>query len=37
MVSRTHQYGVPVIEVDGHAMVGWDKKEFDGMLELSEP
>lgn len=33
MVERTHQYGVPVIEVDGKAMVGWDRREFEGLVE----
>lgn len=33
MVSATGQYGVPVIRVGDKAMVGWDKNEFEKMLE----
>jgi hypothetical protein len=32
MVARTRQYGVPVIIVEDRAMVGWNAKEFDGMV-----
>lgn len=31
MVTSTGQYGVPVIVVGGHAMVGWDPTEFERM------
>lgn len=29
MVLMTGQYGVPVIQVGEHAMIGWDKAEFE--------
>jgi len=32
MVRMTGQYGVPVIRVGEHAMVGWDKAEFERLL-----
>jgi glutaredoxin len=32
MVAMTGQYGVPVIVVDGHAIVGWDRDEFERLL-----
>lgn len=32
MVTTTGQYGVPVIVVDGQAMVGWDRDEFEKLL-----
>lgn len=32
MVLLTGQRGVPVIEVGEHAMIGWDKQEFERLL-----
>ena len=32
MVRMTGQFGVPVIRVGEHAMVGWDPKEFERLL-----
>lgn len=32
MVLLTGQRGVPVIEVGEHAMIGWDKTEFEQLL-----
>lgn len=32
MVRMTGQYGVPVICVGEHAMVGWDTREFEKLL-----
>lgn len=32
MVLMTGQHGVPVIEVGEHAMLGWDKHEFEKLL-----
>lgn len=32
MVAMTGQYGVPVILVGEHAMVGWSPAEFEKML-----
>lgn len=31
MVLMTAQYGVPVIEVGEHAMIGWDRAEFESL------
>lgn len=33
MVRMTGQYGVPVIRVGHRAMVGWDKAEFESLLD----
>jgi glutaredoxin len=33
MVRMTGQHGVPVIRVGEHAMTGWDKAEFERLLE----
>jgi glutaredoxin-like YruB-family protein len=32
MVLMTGQRGVPVIQVGSHAMIGWDKHEFERLL-----
>ena len=32
MLLMTGQNGVPVIEVGEHAMIGWDKHEFEKLL-----
>lgn len=32
MVLMTGQYGVPVIQVGEHAMVGWDRDEFERLM-----
>ena len=32
MVLMTGQHGVPVIQVGTHAMVGWDKHEFERLV-----
>jgi glutaredoxin-like YruB-family protein len=34
MVRKTHQYGVPVIEVDGKIIVGFDKDALKKALKL---
>ena len=36
MVRMTGQHGVPVIRVGEHAMTGWDKTEFERLLEGRE-
>jgi glutaredoxin 3 len=33
MARMTGQYGVPVIRVGEHAMTGWDKAEFERLLQ----
>ena len=33
MVTMTGQYGVPVILVGEHAMVGWNPGEFEKLLK----
>lgn len=32
MVATTGQYGVPVIVVGDHTIIGWDRTEFDQAL-----
>jgi len=32
MLLMTGQHGVPVIEVGEHAMIGWDRHEFEKLL-----
>jgi glutaredoxin-like YruB-family protein len=34
MVKKTGQMGVPVIEIDGQYVVGFDKNRIDNLLEL---
>jgi glutaredoxin 3 len=34
MVNRTGQMGVPVIEVDGQLMVGFDERRLKELLEI---
>lgn len=34
MVTMTGQYGVPVVLVGEHAMVGWNPKEFERLLKF---
>lgn len=35
LVRRTGQMGVPVVEIDGRAVVGFDKSRIDQMLGLA--
>lgn len=35
LVRRTGQMGVPVIEIDGRPVVGFDKRRIDTLLGLS--
>jgi glutaredoxin 3 len=35
LVRRTGQMGVPVIEIDGRPIVGFDQARIDGMLGLA--
>ncbi len=34
MVRRTGQMGVPVIEIDGRPVVGFDRRRIDSLLGL---
>ncbi len=34
MVERTGQYGVPVVDIDGETVVGFDRARIDRLLEL---
>ena len=34
LVRRTGRIGVPVIEIDGHPVVGFDQKQIDRLLGL---
>jgi glutaredoxin 3 len=35
MVEKSGQYGVPVIEIDGEIIVGFDRSRIDALLGLS--
>lgn len=35
IVERSGQYGVPVIEIDGEMVVGFDRPRIDALLELT--
>ena len=34
MVEKTHQMGVPVIDIDGKIVIGFDKSKIDQLLNL---
>jgi hypothetical protein len=34
MVGKSHQLGVPVIDIDGTIIVGFDQKRLEGALGL---
>jgi glutaredoxin-like YruB-family protein len=34
MVNKSHQMGVPVIDIDGKVVVGFDQKTLEGLLGL---
>ncbi len=34
MVEKSGQMGVPVIDIDGHIVVGFDKRELTKLLKL---
>ena len=36
MVSKSHQMGVPVIEIDGEIHVGFNRAELERALELNK-
>jgi len=35
MIEKSGQYGVPVIEIDGEIVVGFDRNRIDALLGLS--
>lgn len=35
MLDRTHQFGVPVIDIDGKIIIGFDKPKVNAALGLS--
>ena len=36
MVSKSHQLGVPVIDVDGEMIVGFDKDKLSQLLDIKK-
>jgi len=34
LVERSGQYGVPVVDIDGEMVVGFDRPRIDALLEL---
>ncbi len=34
MLDKSHQFGVPVIEIDGKIVIGFDKPKIDNLLGL---
>jgi glutaredoxin-like YruB-family protein len=34
MVNKSHQLGVPVIDIDGNVIVGFDQRTLEGFLGL---
>lgn len=34
MLDKTHQFGVPVIEIDGKIVIGFDKQKINQLLGL---
>ena len=34
MVAKSGQYGVPVIDIDGEIVVGFDRARIDALLEI---
>jgi glutaredoxin-like YruB-family protein len=37
MISKSGQMGVPVIDIDGHIVVGFDVKKIDELLAKDQP
>jgi len=35
LVEKTGQYGVPVIDIDGEMVVGFDRARIDALLQLT--
>ena len=36
MIEKSGQYGVPVLDIDGEIIVGFDRARIDALLGLSE-
>jgi glutaredoxin-like YruB-family protein len=36
MVNKSHQLGVPVIDIDNHIVVGFDQRTIEGLLGLGK-
>lgn len=36
MISKTKQMGVPVIDIDGEIIIGFDKPKISGLLGIKE-
>ena len=36
MIEKSGQTGVPVVEIDGKIVVGFDKEKIDGLLGIKE-
>ncbi|MDP2926969.1 MAG: glutaredoxin domain-containing protein [bacterium] len=34
MVQKTSQYGVPVVDIDGQVVVGFDREKISGLLGI---
>lgn len=34
MIKKTGQIGVPVVEIDGTVVIGFDKEKIDGLLKI---
>lgn len=37
LVERTGQYGVPVIEIDGEFVIGFDRPRLEQLLQPADP
>jgi len=35
MIEKTHQFGVPVIDIDGKVILGFDKSKINSALGIS--
>jgi glutaredoxin-like YruB-family protein len=35
MIKKTGQFGVPVIDIDGQVVIGFDRKRIDDLLKAS--
>lgn len=35
MLERTHQFGVPVIIIDGEIIIGFDRSKINRLLEIN--
>jgi len=37
MVNKSHQLGVPVIDINNNIVIGFDQKTIEGLLGLGKP